>query len=78
MDFQNQYVPAFPVAEMPDDQPPVPSYPDKPGQIAPLNPTPDVPGTDAPEVNTGSRIDKDAPAEPTDEDEVGEIESQNP
>lgn len=78
MDLYNQYAFAFPVAEMPDDQPPVPSYPEKPGETGPLNPTPDVPGTDAPEVNTGSRIDDDEPAEPAEEVEVGEIESQNP
>lgn len=78
MDFQNQYAFAVPVAEMPDDQPPSPSYPEKPRETGPLNPTPDVPGTDAPEVNTGSRMDEDQPAEPTEADEVGEIESQNP
>lgn len=78
MDFQSQYTFALPVAEMPDDQPPATSYPEKPRETGPLNPTPDVPGTDAPEVNTGSRIDEDQPTEPSDEDEVGEIESQNP
>jgi hypothetical protein len=78
MDFQNQYEFALPIAEMPDDQPPAPSYPEKPQETGPLNPTPDVPGTDAPGVNTGSRIDADEQAERKDEDEVGEIESQNP
>lgn len=78
MDFQNQYAFDLPVSEMPDDQPPAPSYPEKPRETGPLNPTPGVPGTDAPEVNTGTRIDRDEPAEQTDEDEVGEIESQNP
>jgi hypothetical protein len=65
------------VNEMPDKQPPATSYPE-PGQQAPLNPTPDVPGTDAPEVNTGSRMDDDVPAEDIDEEQVGEIESGNP
>ncbi|MCF0069944.1 hypothetical protein LZD49_05645 [Dyadobacter sp. CY261] len=78
MDFQNQYAFAFPTSEMPDDQPPATSYPEKPGETGPLNPTPDVPGADAPEVSTGTRIDDDQPAEETDENEVGEIESQNP
>ena len=78
MDFQSQYVPAFSLAEMPDDQPPAPSYPEKPRETGPLNPTPHVPGTDAPEVSTGSRIDEDQPAEQNNEDEIGEIESQNP
>ncbi|MCE6993166.1 hypothetical protein [Dyadobacter sp. CY323] len=62
---------------MPDKQPPATSYPE-PGQTAPLNPTPDVPGPDAPEVETGSRMDTDIPAEETDENEVGEVESENP
>jgi hypothetical protein len=65
------------INEMPGTQPPSPSYPE-PGQIAPMNPTPGVPGTDAPEVNTGSRVDEDAPDEDADAEEVGEIESQNP
>ena len=78
MDFQEHYTGVFPSAEMPDDQPPAPSYPEKPRDTGPLNPTPDVPGTDAPEVNTGSRIDEKTPAEPASEDEVGEIESQTP
>jgi hypothetical protein len=39
---------------------------------------PPAPGTDAPGVDTGSRIDADEQAERKDEDEVGEIESQNP
>ena len=77
MDFQNQYAFALPVSELPDDQPPATSYPEKPRETGPLNPTPDVPGPDAPEVNTGSRIDQED-AEETDENEVGEIESQNP
>ena len=63
--------------EMPDKQPPAPSYPE-PGQQAPMNPNPDVPRTDAPEVETGTRMEDDLPAQETDENEVGEIESQNP
>ncbi|MCE7064724.1 hypothetical protein [Dyadobacter sp. CY326] len=65
------------VAEAPDKQPPAPSYPE-PGQMAPMNPTPDVPGTDAPEVSTGSKVDSDEPAQETDEEQVGAIESGNP
>ena len=64
------------VAEFPDKQPPATSYPE-PGQQAPMNPTPGIPGSDAPEVSTGSRIDEDLPAEAP-EEEVGEIESENP
>ena len=65
------------VAEAPDKQPPATSYPE-PGQTAPMNPTPDVPGTDAPEVSTGSRATPEEPAQETDEDQVGAIESENP
>lgn len=78
MQYQSQSTFDSTVAELPDDQPPATSYPEKPRETGPLNPTPDVPGTDAPEVNTGTRIDDDQPAEETDEEEVGEIESQNP
>jgi hypothetical protein len=77
MDFQNQHFYAFAASELPDEQPPATSYPEKPHETGPLNPTPGILGTDAPEVNTGSRIDDDEPEE-TDENEVGEIESQNP
>ncbi|KAA0993206.1 hypothetical protein [Dyadobacter aurulentus] len=77
MEFISNYSFKEVTSELPDEQPPSPSYPE-PGQTAPMNPTPDVPGTDAPEVSTGTRIDKDEPAEDTDENEVGEIESQNP
>lgn len=77
MDFQtNYFIPNF-VSESPDEQPPATSYPE-PGQTAPLNPTPGIPGTDAPEVNTGSRIDEDIPAQDIDEEDVGEMESENP
>ncbi|MGV3603507.1 MAG: hypothetical protein ACO1N1_19970 [Dyadobacter fermentans] len=78
MDFQTENDTTAPTAVRPSHQPPSPSYPEKPRDTGPLNPTPDVPGTDAPEVSTGSRIDDDEPAQETDEDEVGEIESQNP
>lgn len=78
MEFQSQFAFASTVAELPDDQPPATSYPENPRETGPLNPTPDVPGPDAPEVNTGTRIDDDQPAEETDAEEVGEIESQNP
>lgn len=78
MDFQQQNEFDSPQDVKPTHQPPAPSYPDKPGQTAPLNPTPDVPGTDAPEVSTGSRINDEEPAQETDADQVGEIESQNP
>ncbi|WAC14280.1 hypothetical protein [Dyadobacter pollutisoli] len=77
MDFQTKYINPDFVSALPDDQPPATSYPE-PGQTPPLNPTPEIPGTDAPEVNTGSRIDDDSPAQDIDEENVGEIESENP
>ncbi len=78
MDFQDIELAGFPVAEIPGDQPPAPSYPEKPREPGPLNPRPNVPGTDAPEVSTGSGMDDDKPAEKPMSGEVGEIESQNP
>lgn len=78
MELQTDYLLEMPVAEHPDEQPPATSYPEKPGETAPLNPRPHIPGTDAPEVSTGSGMDDDLPAEETDEQEVGDIESQNP
>jgi hypothetical protein len=77
MNMQNQFSFEDIVAEAPDKQPPAKSYPE-PGETAPLNPNPEVPGPDAPEVNTGSRIDDDLPAQDTDEDEVDEIQRENP
>lgn len=77
MDFKDQYHLTLFTSELPDEQPPATSYPEKPHETGPLNPTPGIPGTDAPEVNTGSRVDDNEPEE-TDENEVGEIESQNP
>jgi len=78
MDYRDIEMGGFPVAEMPGDQPPAPSYPEKPREQSPLNPRPNVPGTDAPEVSTGSGMDDEKPAEDMDDREVGEIESQNP
>ncbi|WP_353719675.1 hypothetical protein [Dyadobacter sp. 676] len=78
MNLETEYTEAAPTAVKPTHQPPAPSYPEKPRETGPLNPTPDVPGTDAPEVSTGSGVNLDEPAQETDADEVGEIESQNP
>lgn len=77
MDFTANY--AYPTItnEMPDEQPPATSYPE-PGQTAPMNPQPTIPGTDAPEVSTGNRTEENADTQDIDENEVGEIESQNP
>lgn len=78
MNYQNIELGGIFVAEMPGDQPPAPSYPEKPREQGPLNPRPNIPGTDAPEVSTGSGMDDDKPAEDIEEREVGEVESQNP
>lgn len=77
MHLLSSYASPFFFAELPDDQPPATSYPE-PGEIAPANPNPLVPGPDAPEVNTGSRMDDDIPAQDIDEEQVGVVESENP